>query len=45
MLKIECNHIAISDLNYFVEQYPEDPMSEVIKLHIYKMDRKRVTLH
>lgn len=43
--QLECNHIAISDLNYFVEQCPEDPVSEVIKLHIYTMDRKRVTLH
>lgn len=43
--KLECNHIAISNLNYFVKQCPEDPVSEVIKLHIYTMDRKIVTLH
>lgn len=43
--QLECSHIAISDPNYFVERCPEDPLSEVIKLHIYTMDRKRVTLH
>jgi len=43
--QLECNYIAISDLNYFVEQCPEDPVSEVIKLHIHTIERKRVTLH
>lgn len=43
--QLECNHIAISDLNYFVEQCPEDPVSEVIKLQIHSIEPKQVTLH
>ncbi|WP_025121127.1 MULTISPECIES: invasion regulator SirB1 [unclassified Serratia (in: enterobacteria)] len=43
--QLECNHIAISDLNYFVEQCPEDPVSEVIKIQIHSIEPKQVTLH
>ncbi|HEI8864726.1 invasion regulator SirB1 [Serratia sp. AKBS12] len=43
--QLECNHIAISDLNYFVEQCPEDPVSEVIKVQIHAIEPKQVTLH
>ncbi len=43
--QLECNHIAISDLNYFVEQCPEDPVSEVIKIQIHSIELKQVTLH
>ncbi|WON78450.1 invasion regulator SirB1 [Serratia sp. UGAL515B_01] len=43
--QLECNHIAISDLNYFVEQCPEDPVSEVIKIQIHAIELKQVTLH
>lgn len=43
--QLECNHIAISDLNYFVEQCPEDPVSEVIKVQIHSIEPKQVTLH
>ncbi|MGK2889330.1 MAG: tetratricopeptide repeat protein [Candidatus Malihini olakiniferum] len=30
--QLDCNHIALSDLSYFVEQCPEDPVSEMIKV-------------
>lgn len=43
--QLECNHIAISDLNYFVEQCPEDPNSEVIKIQIHSIELEQVTLH
>ncbi len=43
--QLDCNHVAISDLNYFLEQCPEDPISEVIKLQIHAMKRKHMTLH
>jgi len=43
--QLECDHVAISDLNYFVEQCPEDPISEVIKVQIHSIEHKQVTLH
>ncbi|MEB6338367.1 invasion regulator SirB1 [Serratia rhizosphaerae] len=43
--QLECNHVAISDLNYFIEQCPEDPVSEVIKVQIHAIEPKQVTLH
>ena len=38
-------HERISDLNYFVEQCPEDPISEVIRIQIHAIELKQVTLH
>lgn len=31
-VELECDHVALNDLNYFVEQCPEDPVSEMIKV-------------
>ncbi|AMA65078.1 hypothetical protein AUT07_00524 [Candidatus Arsenophonus lipoptenae] len=42
---LECNHVAISDLNYFIEQCPEDPVSEMIKMQIYSIKRQQIILH
>lgn len=42
---LECNHVAISDLNYFVEQCPEDPVSEMIKMQIYSIEGQQIILH
>lgn len=44
-IQLDCNQVAISDLNYFVEQCPEDPISEVIKVQIHAIEQKHVTLH
>lgn len=43
--QLECNHVAISDLNYFIEQCPEDPVSDVIKMQIHSIELEQVTLH
>ena len=43
--QLECEHIALSDLTYFVEQCPEDPVSEMIKIQIHSIEHKQVTLH
>ena len=43
--QLECDHVALSDLNYFVEQCPEDPVSEMIKVQIHTIEQKSVTLH
>nr|VUD31665.1 protein SirB1 [Raoultella sp. NCTC 9187] len=32
--QLECDHVALLDLNYFVEQCPEDPISEMIRAQI-----------
>lgn len=42
---LDCNQVALSDLNYFVEHCPEDPISEVIKVQIHAIEHKQVTLH
>lgn len=43
--QLECEHIALNDLNYFIEQCPEDPVSEMIKVQIHAIGSKHVTLH
>lgn len=43
--QLECNHVALSDLNYFVEQCPEDPISEMIKIQIHSIEQHPVVLH
>lgn len=43
--QLECEHIAINDLAYFVEHCPEDPVSEMIKVQIHAIEQKQVTLH
>ncbi len=42
---LDCNHVALSDLNYFIEHCPEDPVSEMIKIQIYSLDNHPVILH
>ncbi|WES66456.1 invasion regulator SirB1 [Superficieibacter sp. HKU1] len=43
--QLECDHIALTDLNYFVEQCPEDPISEMIRSQINAISHKHITLH
>ena len=43
--QLECEHVALSDLAYFVEHCPEDPVSEMIKLQIHSIEQKQITLH
>ncbi|XBC38872.1 MAG: invasion regulator SirB1 [Buchnera aphidicola (Melaphis rhois)] len=43
--KLDCNHVALTDLIYFVEHCPEDPVSEIIKIQIHSIEKKRMTLH
>ncbi|VFP81038.1 UPF0162 protein YchA [Buchnera aphidicola (Cinara kochiana kochiana)] len=43
--QLKCYHVAISDLLYFVEQCPEDPVSDIIKMQINSIERKKVILH
>ncbi|KMJ43790.1 invasion regulator SirB1 [Xenorhabdus khoisanae] len=43
--QLDCNHIAVSDLRYFVEHCPEDPISEMIKMQINSIERGLIVLH
>ncbi|MNO03734.1 hypothetical protein D3C81_2245210 [compost metagenome] len=43
--QLECEHVALNDLNYFVEQCPEDPISEMIRAQINSIAHKQITLH
>ncbi|EKT57484.1 invasion regulator SirB1 [Providencia sneebia] len=45
LVHLDCNHVALSDLNYFIEHCPEDPVSEMIKIQIYSLDSHPVVLH
>ncbi|MGE4388835.1 MAG: hypothetical protein AB7E14_15500, partial [Citrobacter sp.] len=41
----ECEHVALTDLSYFVEQCPEDPISEMIRAQINNISHKQIVLH
>ncbi|CAQ84615.1 MULTISPECIES: invasion regulator SirB1 [Photorhabdus] len=43
--ELDCNHIAVSDLNYFVEHCPEDPIAEMIRMQIYSIEQQCIVLH
>ncbi|ALR76982.1 invasion regulator SirB1 [[Enterobacter] lignolyticus] len=43
--QLECEHVALNDLSYFVEQCPEDPISEIIRAQINTIAHKQITLH
>ncbi|QME63521.1 tetratricopeptide repeat-containing protein [Escherichia fergusonii] len=42
---LECEHVALNDLNYFIEQCPEDPISEMIRAQINNIAHKHIVLH
>lgn len=42
---LDCNHVALTDLLYFVEHCPEDPISEIIKVQIHSIEQKKMILH
>ncbi|PPI88971.1 hypothetical protein CRV09_00560 [Candidatus Pantoea edessiphila] len=43
--QLDCEHIAINDLTYFVEHCPEDLVSEMIKFQINIIKQKKVIIH
>ena len=43
--QLDCEHVALNDLNYFVEQCPEDPISDMIRAQINTISHKQITLH
>lgn len=43
--QLNCNKAATTDLNYFIEHCPEDPVSEIIKMQLNSIEQGNVTLH
>ncbi len=43
--QLDCEHVALNDLSYFVEQCPEDLISEMIRAQINAISHKQITLH
>ncbi|BDH45614.1 hypothetical protein TUM12370_16580 [Salmonella enterica subsp. enterica serovar Choleraesuis] len=43
--QMDCEHVALSDLTYFIEHCPEDPISDMIKAQITAISQKSITLH
>ncbi|PPI88304.1 hypothetical protein CRV12_00600 [Candidatus Pantoea edessiphila] len=43
--QLDCEHVAINDLTYFVENCPEDLVSEMIKFQINIIKQKKITIH
>lgn len=43
--ELGCTQVAISDLSYFIEQCPEDPISEVIKIQLNAIQKQPFILH
>ncbi|AUI85544.1 hypothetical protein BS333_03690 [Vibrio azureus] len=43
--QLECHQVAASDFQYFVDQCPDDPSSELLQTQINSMNEKQVTLH
>ncbi|WP_092519688.1 invasion regulator SirB1 [Xenorhabdus japonica] len=44
-VQLDCSHIAVSDLSYFVEHCPEDPVSEMLKMQINSIEQRAIILH
>lgn len=43
--QLDCEHLALNDLNYFVESCPDDPICEMIQIQIKTLGHKPVILH
>ncbi|XBC39889.1 MAG: invasion regulator SirB1 [Buchnera aphidicola (Chaetogeoica yunlongensis)] len=43
--QLECNHVALADLIYFIKHCPEDPISEILKIQVHSMEQKTTILH
>ncbi|WEM42932.1 tetratricopeptide repeat protein [Photobacterium sp. DA100] len=43
--QLECSHAAALDYEYFIEQCPEDPAAELLKLQVKELNKEPLTLH
>ncbi|WP_075433730.1 tetratricopeptide repeat protein [Buchnera aphidicola] len=43
--QLSCYHVAMSDLLYFIEQCPDDPVSDIIKIQMHAIEQKKIVFH
>ncbi len=43
--QLECEHVALTDLSYFAEQCPEDPISEMIRADQHRLRTSKLLPH
>ena len=43
--QLDCHQVALSDFQYFIEQCPDDPASELLKNQVTALSETSVTLH
>ena len=43
--QLDCHSVAVNDFQYFIDQCPDDPASELLKNQVTAMNEKQVTLH
>lgn len=44
-VQLECDYLALHDLNEFVECCPDDPIVDVVKMQMQSLEENRVILH
>ena len=43
--QLQCESLAAEDLNYFIEQCPHDPVTELLREQVARLDSRAPTLH
>lgn len=43
--QLHCHHVAIQDYRYFIEQCPDDPAAELLKMQLLNLTQHNLTLH
>ncbi|WP_225874285.1 SirB1 family protein [Vibrio algicola] len=43
--QLDCLHMAAEDFQYFIDNCPEDPSAEVLKVQVSLLNRGQITLH
>ncbi|MDN3697799.1 SirB1 family protein [Vibrio clamense] len=43
--QLDCHQIAVSDYQYFIDQCPDDPASELLKTQVNALSESSITIH
>ena len=43
--ELDCNHVAVDDYQYFVEQCPDDPSAQLLRLQLENWTQPQTILH
>nr|WP_234418436.1 tetratricopeptide repeat protein [Dongshaea marina] len=43
--RLDCGQLAADDFEYFIKECPDDPVAEILKQQIERLDRQQKTLH